>query len=77
MEISATASGLTACIARSGLVPGEPILAGTWDRKKIMQSIAQAWKTIVENEPRHVIIHPVVPKEWANRATKAYLEVLC
>ena len=36
-----------------------------------MQSIAQAWKTIVENAPRHVIIHPVVPKEWDNRATKA------
>ena len=38
-------------------------MAGTWDRKKITQSIAKAWKTIVENEPRHVIIHPVVPKE--------------
>ena len=61
-------TGLTACIARSGLSPGQPILASTWNRKKIMQSIAQAWKTIEENEPRHVIIHPVVPKEWDNRA---------
>ena len=38
-----------------------------WDRKKIMQSR-------VENEPKHVIIHPVVPKGGDNRATK---EVLC
>ena len=28
-----------------------------------MQSISQAWKTIVENEPRHAIMHPVVPKK--------------
>ena len=58
VEISATTSGLTACIARSGLLPGEPILASTWDKKKIMQSFAQAWQNMVENEPRHVIIHP-------------------
>ena len=72
VEISATASGLTACVARSGLSPGQPILVSTWNKKKIMHSIAQAWKTIEENEPRHVIIHPVVPKEWDNRATKAF-----
>ena len=72
VEISATTSGLTACIARSGLLPGQPILASTWNKRKIMQSFAQAWKTIEENEPRHVIIHPVVPKEWDNRATKAF-----
>ena len=72
VEISATASGLTACIACSSLSPGQPILASAWNRKKIMRSIAHAWKTIEENEPRHVIIHPVVPKEWDNRATKAF-----
>ena len=48
VEISATASGLTACIARSGLSPGQPILASTWNKRKIMHSIAQAWKTIEE-----------------------------
>ena len=72
VEISATASGLTACVARSGFSPGQPILVSTWNKKKIMHSIAQAWKTIEENEPRHVIIHPVVPKEWGNKATKAF-----
>ena len=61
LEITAAASGLTACVSRSGLLLGEPILAGTWDRKKIMRSISQAWKTIVANEPGHAIIHPLVP----------------
>ena len=60
VEIYTTESGLTACIARSGLLPGEPIFV-----------VAQAWKAIVENEPRHVIIYPVVPQEWDNRATTA------
>ena len=65
MEIVAAASGLI-------ILPGEPVLAGTRDRKKAMRSISQAWHTGVENEPIHVIIRPVVPKEWDNRATKAF-----
>ena len=62
VEISAIASGLTACIARSGLSPGQPILASAWNRKKIMQSIAQAWKTIEENEPGMSSSTPSFPR---------------
>ena len=61
VEISASASGLTACTARSDMLAGVPILADQFNMKKVQQSISQAWKTIVEKPPEHVIIHPVVP----------------
>ena len=72
VEISASASGLTACTARSGVLAGVPILGEQFNMKKIQQSISQAWKTIVSNDPEHVIIHPVVPKQWNDKATKAF-----
>ena len=72
VEISASASGLTACTARSGMLAGVPILAEQFNMKKVQQSISQAWKTIVSNDPEHVIIHPVVPKQWNDKATKAF-----
>ena len=72
VEISASASGLTACAARSGMLAGVPILGEQFNMKKVQQSISQAWKTIVNNDPEHVIIHPVVPEQWDERATKAF-----
>ena len=72
VEISASASGLTACAARSGMLAGVPILGEQFNMKKVQQSISQAWKTIVNNDPEHVIIHPVVPKQWNEKATKAF-----
>ena len=72
VEISASASGLTACTARSGMLAGVPILGEQFNMKKIQQSISQAWKTIVSNDPEHVFIHPVVPKQWNDKATKAF-----
>ena len=72
VEISASASGLTACAARSGMLAGVPILGEQFNMKKVQQSISQAWKTIVSNDPEHVIIHPVVPKQWNDKATKAF-----
>ena len=72
MEISASASGLTACTARSNMLAGAPILADQFNMKRVQQSISQAWKTIVNNDPEHVIIHPVVPKQWNDKATKAF-----
>ena len=72
VEISASASGLTACTARSGMLAGVPILADQFNMKKVQQSISQAWKTIVNSDPEHVIIHPVVPKQWNDKATKAF-----
>ena len=70
--ISASASGLTACTARSGMLAGVPILGEQFNMKKVQQSVSQAWKTIVSNDPEHVIIHPVVPKQWSDKATKAF-----
>ena len=72
VEISASASGLTACVARSGMLAGVPILGEQFNMKKVQQSISQAWKTIANNDPEHVIIHPVVPKQWNEKATKAF-----
>ena len=72
VEISASASGLTACTARSSMLAGVPILGEQFNVKKIQQSISQAWKTIISNDPEHVIIHPVVPKHWNDKATKAF-----
>ena len=72
VEISASASGLTACAARSGMLAGVPILGEQFNMRKVQQSISQAWKTIVNNDPEHVIIHPVVPKQWNEKATKAF-----
>ena len=50
VEISASASGLTACAARSGMLAGVPILGEQFNMKKVQQSISQAWKTIVNND---------------------------
>ena len=72
VEISASASGLTACTARSNMLAGAPILADQFNMKRVQQSISQAWKTIVNNDPEHDIIHPVVPKQWNDKATKAF-----
>ena len=72
VEISASASGLTACAARSGMLAGVPILGEQFNMKKVQQSISQAWKTSVNNDPEHVIIHPVVPKQWNEKAAKAF-----
>ena len=72
VEISASASGLTACTASSGMLAGVPILGEQFNMKKIQQSISQAWKALVSNDPEHVIVHPVVPKHWNDKATKAF-----
>ena len=72
VEITASTSGLTACTARSGMLAGVPILGEQFNMKKVQQSISQAWKTIVNNDPEHVAIHPVVPKQWNDKATKAF-----
>ena len=57
VEITASTSGLTACTARSGMLAGVPILGEQFNMKKVQQSISQAWKTIVNNDPEHVC-HP-------------------
>ena len=49
-----------------------PVLTDQWNMKKVTQSISKAWKTILDNDPEHVIIHPVVPKQWNSKATKAF-----
>ena len=59
------------------MLAGVPILGEQFNMKKVQQSISQAWKTIADNDPEHVIIHPVVPKQWNEKATKSFLEVLC
>ena len=41
------------------MLAGVPILGEQFNMKKIQQSISQAWKTIVSNDPEHVIVHPV------------------
>ena len=49
VEISAISSGLTACSARSGLSPGQPILASTWNRKRscspLLKHERPSWRT--------------------------------
>ena len=75
VEISASVSGLTACVVRSGMLAGVPILGEQFNMKKVQQSISQAWKTIANNDSEHVIIHPVVPKQWNEKATKAFWKV--
>ena len=72
VEISASSSGLTACVARTGMLAGVPILGEQFNMKKVQQSISQAWKTLVSNDPEHVIVHPAVPKHWNDKATKAF-----
>ena len=54
------------------MLAGVPILGEQFNMRKVQQSISQAWKTIVNNDPEHVIIHPVVPKQWNEKATKAF-----
>ena len=54
------------------MLAGVPILGEQFNMKKIQQSIPQAWKTLVNNDPEHVVIHPVVPKRWNDKSTKAF-----
>ena len=60
VEITASTSGLTACTARSGMLAGVPILGEQFNM--VQQFISQAWKTIVNNDPEHVVIHPACSK---------------
>ena len=62
VENTASTSGLTSCTARSGMLAGVPILGEQFNMKKVQQSISQAWKIIVNNDPEHVVIHPAVFK---------------
>ena len=54
------------------MLAGVPILGEQFNMRKVQQSISQAWKTIVNNDPEHVIIHPVVPKQWNEKPQKLF-----
>ena len=72
VEITPHLTGLTACASRVGFDVGESVLFGEWSAKKIQSSIAEAWKVIENAQPNHIAIHPVIPKEWPRKATKAF-----
>ena len=72
VEIAPHLTGLTACTVHSGLKANEPILFGDWSAKKIQSSIESAWQVVLTAEPRHIIIHPVIPDQWSKSAGKAF-----
>ena len=72
VEISPHLTGLTACTVHSGLAASEPIEFGEWTAKKIQSSIESAWQVILAAEPNHIIIHPIIPVQWPQKAQRAF-----
>ncbi|CAE7681264.1 unnamed protein product [Symbiodinium sp. CCMP2456] len=73
--ISPHLTGLAACTCHAGLAVSKPVLFGEWSIKTFQSSIGSAWKTISAAEPDQVIIHPVIPAEWAKKAARAFWQV--
>ena len=72
VEISPHLTGLTACDCHSGSASSEPILFGDWTSNSLQSSIADAWKVVLTGEPKHIVIHPVVPAEWSKKTARAF-----
>ena len=72
VEISPHLTGLTACTVHSGLAASEPVEFGEWTAKKIQSSIESAWQVILAAESNHIIIHPVIPTQWPQKAQRAF-----
>ena len=71
VEISPHLTGLPDCAVHSGLAASEPAEFGEWTAKKIQSSIESAWQVILAAEPNHIIIHPVIPAQWSQKAQRA------